>query len=112
MLKRSGKAVLIVMLTGFIAATATSVMAETQWEKDHPRRDQVNDRLKQQNQRIKHEVKEGEMSKKKAHRLHKKDRQIKKEERTMARENGGTITKAEQKKLNQQENSVSKQIGQ
>ena len=112
MLKHSGKAVLIVMLTSFIAATATSAMAETKWEKHHPRRDQVNDRLKKQNRRIKHEVKEGEMTKRQARQLHKDDHQVRQEERNMAHQNGGAITKSEQKTLNQQENGISKQIGQ
>ena len=94
-----------------LAGVATSALAETQWEKDHPRRDQVNDRLARQNNRIKKEVAEGEMSKSKAAKLHKEDRQIRQEERMMASQNGGHITKQEQKTLNQQENAVSRQIG-
>ena len=112
MLKHPGKAVLIVMLTSFIAATATSAMAETKWEKHHPRRDQVNDRLQKQNQRIHHEVKEGDMTQQQARRLHKDDRQVRQEERDMAHQNGGAITKSERSTLNQQENGISKQIGQ
>ena len=112
MLKHPGKAVLIAVLTSFIAVTATSAMAETKWEKHHSRRDQANDRLQKQNRRIHHEVKEGEMTKQQAHQLHKDDRQIRHEERKMASHNGGHISKQEQKTLNQQENGVSKQIGQ
>ena len=95
----------------FLATIAGSAMAETKWEKDHPRRDQVNDRLANQNQRINKERKEGEISKAQANKLHKEDRQIRKEERAMASQNGGHITKQEQAALNQQENAVSKQIG-
>ncbi len=104
-----------------IAATATFAVpliapaaahAETQWEKTHPRRDQVNDRLQNQNRRIKQEVKEGEMTKQQATTLHKEDRQIRQEERDMASQNGGHVTKQEQRTLNQQENAVSRQIGQ
>lgn len=84
---------------------------ETKWEKSHPRRDQVNDRLANQNKRITDEVKEGDMTKGKAHKLRKEDRQIRQEERDMAAQNRGHITKAEQQALNQQENQVSKQIG-
>ncbi len=54
-------------------------MAESQWDKDHPRRDQVNDRLANQNKRIHHEVKEGEMSRAKAARLHKDDHHVRRE---------------------------------
>lgn len=94
-----------------VASFANIAAAETQWEKNHPRRDQVNDRLANQNKRIHQEVKEGELTKQQAAALHKDDRQIRQEERDMASQNGGHITKAEQKTLNQQENAVSKQIG-
>ncbi len=95
-----------------IAGTASVASAETQWQKNHPRREQVNARLNNQNKRIKTEVKEGEMSKAQAATLHKDDHQIRQEERAMASQNGGHITKSEQKVLNQQENAVSKKIGQ
>jgi TolA-binding protein len=102
----------ILALSSFAqGASAPAAHTETQWEKSHPRRDQVNDRLANQNKRIKQEVAEGEMSKAKAAKLHKEDRQIRQEERDMAAQNGGHITKAEQKVLNQQENKVSNQIG-
>lgn len=84
---------------------------ESQWAKNHPRRAQVNERLENQNRRINQEVKEGEITKQQAAQLHKEDRQIRKEERLMASQNGGHITKAEQRTLNQQENAVSRQIG-
>ena len=104
-----------VVLTTFAAvfagAAGSALAADTQWEKTHPRREQVNERLANQNARIKTEVKEGDLSKAQAATLHKEDRQIRKEERLMASQNGGHITKAEQKVLNQQENAVSKQIG-
>jgi hypothetical protein len=94
-----------------LASSMSPAMAATHWEKTHPRRDQVNDRLAHQNARIHREVKEGDLTKTQAATLHKDDRQIRAEERAMASQNGGHITKAEQKVLNQQENAVSKQIG-
>ena len=108
MLNSSAKAIQLVVLTSLFASNA---MAETQWEKHHPSRDQVNDRLQKQDRRIHHEVKEGEMSKQEAHKLHRHDRQVRQEERDMARQNGGAITKSEQHTLNQQENGISKQVG-
>ena len=107
------KAVMLAVLSVFVAASATSAMAkEGDWKKDHPRRAQVNKRLNHQNKRIHNEVKEGDLTKSQAATLHKEDRQIRQEERAMASQNGGHITKQEQKTLNQQENAVSKQIGQ
>jgi len=92
-------------------AAAGSAFAADQWQKSHPRRAEVNQRLKNQDARIHREVKEGEMTKGQAAKLHKDDHQIRQEERLMASQNGGHITKQEQRTLNQQENSVSRQIG-
>ncbi len=105
-------AVLLAVLSAFVAGTAGSaVAADSDWAKTHPRRAEVNKRLDNQNKRINQEVKEGDMSKVKAAKLKKEERQIRREERAMASQNGGHITKAEQKVLNQQENAVSRQIG-
>jgi hypothetical protein len=101
----------IVLVTAFAAGMTTSAAADTTWQQNHPRREQVNNRLANQNARIHNEVKEGEMSKAKAARLHKDDRQIRNEERAMASQNNGHITKLEQDALNQQENRVSGKIG-
>jgi hypothetical protein len=95
----------------FALGIAGNAMADTQWQKDHPRREQVNGRLNNQNRRIHREVKEGELTKGQAANLHKQDHQIRQEERAMASQNGGHITKQEHKMLNQQETGVSKQIG-
>ena|SRR5437868_9802227 len=100
------------VLATVAAGMAGGAMAnDTRWEKQHPRRDQVNDRLAKQNKRIRGEMKEGEMSHAKAGRLHREDRQIRQEERDMASQNGGHITRQEERTLNQQENAVSRQIG-
>lgn len=107
----AAKTALMLTLTALLGVTASSAMAETQWEKHHPRRDQVNDRLQKQDRRIHHEVKQGEMSRQQAHKLHREDRQVRQEERDMAHQHGGAISKPEQHVLNQQENGISKQIG-
>lgn len=91
--------------------TGSAFAAESKLDKNHHRRTEVNKRLNNQNKRINKEVKEGEITKGQAAKLHKEDHQIRKEEHAMASQNGGHITKQEQKTLNQQENAVSKQIG-
>jgi len=96
-----------VLLSG-LAGTAMST--ETTWEKHHPRRDQVNDRLENQDKRINHEVKQGDLTQKQAAALHKDDHTIRQEERDMAKLDHGHITAVDQKALDQQENAVSKQI--
>ena len=107
------KAALATVLLALVAASGSAMATDkdTKWEKTHPRREQVNDRLENQNRRINREVKEGELTKAQAHKLHAEDRKIRQEERDMASLNGGHITKGEQRVLNQQENAVSKQIG-
>lgn len=105
------KTLSLIGVVGMLAAVSTQSFAATEFQKEHPRRAEVNQRLDKQDKRIHQEVKEGKMSKPEAKKLHKEDHQIHKEERAMASQNGGHITKLEQKTLNQQENGVSKQIG-
>lgn len=101
-----------IVTTTFLVGLGFNAGAATTWEKHHPRRDQVNDRLQHQGRRIHREVKEGDLTKAQAHQLHQKDHSIRQEERDMAKLDGGHVTKADQRALNQQENAVSKQIGQ
>jgi hypothetical protein len=97
-------------VVSFAALVGTTASAETTWQKNHPRRTQVNSRLNNQNRRIHQDVKDGTLTKGQAANLHHEDHQIRQEERDMASQNGGHITKGEQKVLNQQENGVSNQI--
>ena len=94
-----------------LAAVSVPSMADSAWQKSHPRREQVNSRLNNQNRRIHTEVKEGELSHAQAASLHHEDHQVRQEERAMASHNGGHITKQEQATLNSQENGISRQIG-
>jgi len=93
-----------------LAALVGTASADTTWQKNHPRRAQVNHRLANQNKRINTDVKDGTLSKGQAAALHHEDHQVRQEERDMASQNGGHITKSEQRVLNQQENGISDQI--
>jgi len=95
-----------VMLAGVVGTAS----AETTWQKNHPRRTQVNHRLNNQNRRIHNDVKNGTMTRAQAAATHREDHQVRQEERDMASQNGGHITKPEQRVLNRQENGISKQI--
>ena len=99
------------VLALFAAASTGAMAAESHWDKTHPARDQVNDRLHNQNVRINNEFREGEISRNEARRLHREDRQIRSEERMMASQHRGHISRLEDQVLNQQENLVSRQIG-
>ena len=107
MLNRTSKIIGLSVIAFALSGVAGTASADTKWQAKHPRREQVNGRLMNQNKRIHNEVKEGDLSKSQAAALHKDDRQIRQEERDMASQNGGHITKSEQKVLNQQENAVS-----
>ena len=93
-----------------LAALVGTASADTTWQKNHPRREQVNNRLANQNKRIHNDVKNGTLTKGQAATLHHEDHQVRQEERDMASQNGGHITKSEQRVLNQQENGISNQI--
>ena len=111
MLKSVRTVLSVAAVTLALTGVTSNAFAEDQWQKDHPRRTQVNNRLANQNQRIHNEVKDGQINKAQAAKLHSEDHAIRQEERTMASHDGGHITKTEQRALNQQENQVSQQIG-
>jgi len=104
-------ALTLATLGGSLGTSVTSASAETLWQYYHPRRAEVNERLAYQNYRINDGMEDGRISPWRAARLHAEDRLIRGEERFMARLNGGSITPAQQRALNQQENAVSRQIG-
>lgn len=81
------------------------------WGTHHPRREEVNDRLRNLDRRIGAERREGDLTKAQARTLRRDDRAIRQEERDMARLDKGHITKADQRVLNQQENVLSRRIG-
>lgn len=99
----------LLAMCGVLASSMASA-EETQWQKNHPRREEVNKRLENQNRRIDHKLDDGHMSRAEARKLHKEDQNIRQQERDMAKLDHGHITKGEQKVLNQEENQVSQQI--
>ncbi len=60
-MRASTKAAVFALAIAMVGTAAPGAMAETHWEFNHPRRDQVNDRLQSQNRRINQEVREGEI---------------------------------------------------
>jgi hypothetical protein len=80
------------------------------WHNSHPRRAEVNSRLRNLDRRVGAERKEGDLTNAQASYMRHEDRTIRREERGMARLDNGHITKADQRALNQQENALSRQI--
>ncbi len=87
-----------------------AAFAKGNWKASHPRRAEVNERLANQNARIRDGREDGTLSKRQAHELHREDREMRTQEREMAAQNGGHITKTEQRALNQEENRTSRKI--
>ncbi len=100
---------LIVALSAlFVGGSAFA--GDRDWNRDHPRRHEVNKRLNNQNRRVDEGVATGKLSPAQARQIHAEDHAIRQQERAEAAANGGHITKAEQRQLNREENGVSQQI--
>jgi hypothetical protein len=56
-MNRSAK-LLVAATIAILGASATTALADSGWDRFHPRRDQVNDRLAMQSFRINHQVRE------------------------------------------------------
>ncbi|GEP61746.1 hypothetical protein [Reyranella soli] len=104
------KPVLLTLAGLFVASLATPVFAESVWDHNHPRRDQVNDRIAHQERRITRELREGEITRGQAHAMRLQERGIHAEERADAQLHGGHITRVEQAQLNRDLNSVGREI--
>lgn len=94
-----------------LLAGASGANAATRWQHHHPWRAQVNHRLARQNHRITQERREGELSRGEAHHLRVEDRHIRAQERFDASHHRSHLTRAEHRRLNHEENGVSRHIG-
>lgn len=105
----------LLTLAAAVALTVAGLPVRAQatpWQKNHPRRAEVNQRLNNQNRRIRQGVQSGKLSPDQAKALHQEDHSIRQEERQDAAQQGGHITRQQKRALNRQENQVSRQIRQ
>lgn len=117
MTNKINSSLLAVVLTfaGF-ASAQTSSTAATQpvgpgvYDADHPRVNQVDNRLENQKDRIQQGVKKGTLTPEQARQLARNDRRIANQERRDMAGNGGHLTKQEQRQLNRELNQNSKKI--
>jgi hypothetical protein len=93
-----------------IALVTTSLARAEDFKEKHPRRAEVNQRIKNQNKRIAEGVKSGKLTPAQAKELRGQEKGIKAQERAEVKANGGHLTKGEQKQLNSELNADSKQI--
>jgi hypothetical protein len=90
---------------------AAPAFAESAWDRNHPRRDQVNDRIGHQERRITQERREGELSHGQARAMREQLRGVRADERADARLHGSHITRVQQAQLNRDLNATSREIG-
>ena len=105
------KRALLATLFGAMGAIATvGAASASPWDAHHLRRAEVNHRLTNQDKRIHRDLREGRITPRQARMLHREDYMIRHQERFDARFDGGHVTGAEQRALNQDDNGVSRQI--
>jgi hypothetical protein len=111
------KQVGLMILAVTLLAPATWVRAENpgnptggKFAQKHPRRNQVNKRVKNQRSRINKDVASGKLTQQQGQQLKANDAAIKQQEHADVKANGGYLTKPEQHQLNQEENANSKMI--
>ena len=81
-----------------------------EFRRKHPRRAEVNRRERNQEKRIRDGVEDGKLTKEQASQLRADEKAIKTQERAEVKANGGSLTKGQQKDLNQELNAESKKI--
>ena len=106
------KTLLCLRAAGFVCVALISMqsMAQTAPVPDHPRENEVNQRLDNQQSRINQGVANGTMTGQQAARDEKHDANIAQREAVDESKHNGHITKAEQRRLNKSENKNSKRI--
>jgi hypothetical protein len=119
-MKLSMKNVALAVLTISLTTPATWVRADnpgnpvggpnSNFAKKHPRRREVNKRVRNQRARINQGLKNGTLTQQQSQQLRANDNAIKAQEHADVKANGGYLTKPEQKQLNQEENANSKLI--
>jgi hypothetical protein len=107
------------LLVGVLLTSTWIVKAEAQgngnptggnFAKEHPRRNEVNTRVDNQRGRIDQGLKNGTLDKQQAQQLRANDRAVKQQEHADVKANGGYLTGAQQKQINQEENANSQMI--
>jgi hypothetical protein len=99
------------MLVLLAAMTASMAFAKDKdFKKDHPRRAEVNERIRDEKARIEKDLKDGKITQAQADKMMGELKGVKAEEKAEVKANGGYLTKTEQKQLNQELNQDGRQI--
>jgi hypothetical protein len=93
-----------------VLVVAAPAMAQNRFQDNHPRRAEVNTRLRVQTHAINDAKRDGEITQEEARDLHKQSIETKKEERTEVKANGGYLTKEQTVDLNKDLNQTRKDL--
>ena len=61
-MSRHSRTTILLFATALLGTSIAAASAQSNWDANHPRLEQVNDRLANQNRRINQEVREGEIT--------------------------------------------------
>ena len=106
-----------VIAAALIASAAIAVpnaaSARTGWQRHHPERTEINQRIRRQDRRIRAERREGDLTRGQAQALRSEDRAVLRQERADARADGnhGHLNRAQIGTLNAELNANSRGIG-
>ncbi len=99
------------IIVSLFVSLSLPAYAQGNWKQQHPRRAEVNERIKKQDQRINQEKRLGKISPEKAAQLKNQELQIRQEEWLMAgQQHKKALTIEEQETLNQQENKLRREM--
>lgn len=94
-----------------LGGAASASFANERWDRDHPRIEQIRDRIDHEDARINRHVHERRMSPREADRLHRDLADIRRDGRHFAERHGGRLSNREADKLNRRIDKVSHRIG-
>jgi hypothetical protein len=109
-LKSFATLAVLVGLVSSVSVAHADNQKKKNWDKNHPRRAEVNKRLNNQQKRVDQGLSSGKLTDQQANKIQNQDQHIRQQEQRDAAQNGGHITKREQRQLNREENGVSREI--
>ncbi len=112
MTKKIAAAVLMFAVAVIGVAGHAETARQERFEKNHPRRAEINERVNRQRRELKRQLKQGKITKEQYDQQMAALKGIKDEEHADVKDNKGSLTKDQQKALNQELNATHQEIKQ
>jgi hypothetical protein len=104
------KAIVCSVIGVLTIGSTVPAFAESVWNRNHPRRTEVNHRIANQEHQIRHDMRDGQLSRGQGRALLAQDRAVRADERADAHLDGSHITRNEQAQLNGDLNAIHNEI--